>query len=336
MPLFAQRRQRDAHAERQRRRPFSCRLGGMVFWARGNRRIRREGSVKDLQQAGDTIRTVSKPHPPPGRSLGPGMLRLAGALLTALALAGSVIGSLHWLRRSPHFALRTIRISPTNHVPREVLLQRAQLALGENLFRVNLARAERALMAEPWIRRARLRRELPDTVVLEIEEHQARALVALGALYLTNADGVVFKRATPEEARGLPVVTGIGREGYIADRATAQAQIRQALAVLDVFCAPGRPSIGEVHLDLLGGATLYTETGVAIRLRTTDAIGTRLASFDAVWAELNRRGERPAVIFLDNRAHPDQVTVRLEDRAGPRGQASAQQATLWGPGTPPP
>lgn len=322
MPLFGRRWRRDPRVERQRRRPLARRAGRVAFWARGNRRVRCKGTIEDLQEAGDTIRAASRPHPPAGRTLGPGVLRLIGALLTALALAGSVIGGLHWLRRSRHFALHTIRVSPTVHLPREVLLQRAQLTLGENLFQVDLARAERALAAEPWIRRARVRRELPDTVVLEIEEHRPRALVALGALYLADGDGVIFKRATPDEARGLPVVTGIGREVYIADRATAQAQIRQALAVIDAFRAPGRPSIGEVHLDLLGGATLYTDTGVAIRLGTTDAIATRLASFDAVWVELSRRGERPAVVFLDNRAQPDHVTVRLEDRSGSRAPAA--------------
>ena len=62
------------------------------------------------------------------------------------------------------------------------------------------------------------------------------------------------------------------------------------------------------------------ERGVAIRIGPggPETLPSRLQNFDAVWAELQRRGERPAVVFLDNRAHVDHVTVRLEpaSRAG--------------------
>ena len=67
-------------------------------------------------------------------------------------------------------------------------------------------------------------------------------------------------------------------------------------------------------MDGAAGITLYTEQGVAIQLGQGDAaeMRERLQRFDAVWAALRGEGQRPAVVFLDNRAHPDNVTVRLE------------------------
>ena len=310
-----------------RRRPGRGRgRAGLAFWPRGNRRIG-EATVAAPQEAGDTLRAgegpgvAPSPSPSPGRPFLQALLRLAGVVAVAAVVFGLGDGGFRLLRGSRHFTLRDVRVSPSAHLTREALLAKSGLLLGENLFRLDLARAQRDLAAEPWLKRVRVRRELPGAVAIDVEEYVPRLLVALGSLYLCDGEGVIFKRATPEEARGLPVVTGIGREGYLADRAESQMLIREALSALDLFRAgAARPPVGEIHVDAFAGPTLYTDAGVAIRIGPFDAQGlpARLSNFDAVWGELQRRGERPAVVFLDNRAHVDHVTVRLEppSRAG--------------------
>lgn len=328
------RQQRPRRAEVKRRRPGGRRrrrFAWLAFWLRKNRRTgearQKEGAVTEAQEAGDTLRAGDAPSPvqvPPGsagRPVAQALLRLAGVLGVAGLVFGAGIGGVHLLRSSRHFALRNIEIGATAHVTKDALVARSGLQLGDNLFQLDLGRAQRELAAEPWLRRVRVRRQLPATVHIDVEEQAPRALVALGGLYLCDGDGAVFKRATPEEAKGLPVITGVGREGYVADRGESQALIREALQALDAFRAgAGRPPIGEVHVDPFAGPTLYTDGGVAIRIGPggPETLPSRLQNFDAVWAELQRRGERPAVVFLDNRAHVDHVTVRLEpaSRAG--------------------
>ena len=59
--------------------------------------------------------------------------------------------------------------------------------------------------------------------------------------------------------------------------------------------------------------TLYTDSGTALRLGQggESELDARLARFDAVWQALASAGQKPAMMFLDNRSHPDHVTVRL-------------------------
>ena len=63
-------------------------------------------------------------------------------------------------------------------------------------------------------------------------ERRAVASALLGALYLIDESGRPFKRATFEEADGLPVITGVTREQYAALRAASEAVFREALALL--------------------------------------------------------------------------------------------------------
>jgi cell division protein FtsQ len=249
--------------------------------------------------------------------------RLGLLLALALAVAGAAVGAHYYLTRSQHFALRAIRFSPTRHVSAEALQARAGVALGTNLFRVDLGELAREIAQEPWIDTAHARRELPSTLVVDVVEREPACLVALGEpLYLADARGSVFKRANPDETAGLPVVTGIERDRYLAEPVEARAQVRDALALAAAFAErAGRPAVGEIHVDRVQGATLYFAAGgTGVRIgHVDDTLAQRLRRFDAVWGALAASGEKPRLIYLDNRARPDRVTVKLAGAAVTQG-----------------
>lgn len=313
----------------------------LSFWLRKNHRTKpRSVAGVDVEAAqavpltevdpgsGKTVPTGSSGPVPPGRRW-PGLgvvLRVLLALVLTGCLGGLGYGLRYLLHHSRSFAVRAVRVNATVHTTQEALVQRARVEVGQNLFQVDLQRVQRSVSAEPWVKSARVRRELPGTVIIDVVEREARALVSLGALYLVDEQGQVFKRATAAEAEGLPVVTGIDREVYLGDPQEAQEQVHEALQGLLSFRGaaesprggtpplPDRPPIGEVHVESNGEVTLYTDKGVAIRLGHGDAAETRerLRRFDAVWAALQRGGARPAMVFLNSRAHPDHITVRLD------------------------
>lgn len=242
--------------------------------------------------------------------------RLVGLVLLA-ATGGGAFGGWKFVTTSHHFAVRALRfVTPSGklvHATEEQLDARAGLAMGTNLFALDLAELSREIAQEPWVQSARARRELPSTIAVDVVEREAACSVALGALYLADASGNPFKRANPDEAATLPVVTGISREEFLADGEGARARVRDALAVLAAWNEKARPPVGELHLDRLLGVTAYTRNGVSVRLgRRDESLPKRLERFDAVWAALAETGERPRVIYLDNRARPDRVTVKLE------------------------
>ena len=257
----------------------------------------------------------------PGRfadACGRALRRAAPALL--LAAVGGAVGTAGWAgyrfaTTSPRFAIETIEVEGATTLGPDGIRARIPVAPGDNVFRADLDAIEAALEREPWIADATVRRELPRTLVIEVVERRAAALVDLGGLYLADAEGHVFKRARFEdgEGGGLPVITGIGRDAYAADPAAAAARIRLGLATLAEWNDPERPAVGEIRVDVGHGTTLYTyEDAVAIRLG--DAEGERLAgrldTFDAAWAALSADERRRArAIHLDHDTRPDHVTV---------------------------
>lgn len=307
-------------------RPRPSRRFAWPFGRRRNRRVRLGGHA----DAG------GKTPQPAGAARGgsPGMIarngRAALIALLALAAAGACVGAHHYVTRSSYFAVRALRFSPTRHVGADALEARAGVALGTNLFCVDLDELARDVAQEPWIESAHARRELPSTVVVDVVERDAACVVALaspsqesgavsGALYLADARGVVFKRASPDESAALPVVTGIERDRYLAEPERARARVREGLALVAAWRAGARPAAGEAHYDRVFGFTLYTISGgVGVRVGHVDeTLPARLQRFDAVWAALEKSHERPRIIYLDNRARPDRVTVKLAGAQAP-------------------
>ena len=250
-----------------------------------------------------------------------GVWRRALPVLPTLALVGMLFGGVLWAHRyfthAPHFALKAVRFSGMVKVAVDKLSARADVALGSNLFSVDLRRLERRIAEEPWVKAARAHVELPSIVAVEIEERKAVCLVALGSLYLSDEEGHLFKRAVPSEATGLPVVTGLSRALYESDERATRSEVRLGLLAWRLFAAGGRrPEVGEINLDRTVGITLFLAAdGGGIRLGRSDGaladLGERIDRFDAVWNSLGEHGERPRMIYLDNRTRPDRVAVKL-------------------------
>ena len=234
-------------------------------------------------------------------------------LLVVIGLGGGAWLGYRFVTTSERFAIAAIEVEGARQLTVDSVRDALPVKVGENIFTTDLGDVTRALRGNPWIRSASAHRVLPDTLVVEIVEHQAAAVVQLGAdLYLADASGHPFKRAQVElgETEHLPIVTGIGRdEMRVAPRATQELVVR-ALAVLTRWRTNAlRPEISEIHVDAHHAITLRTyDRGVAIQLGALRELEDRLTTFDAAWSELDD-SERARVTALHLDARSDQVTV---------------------------
>ncbi len=287
-----------------------------LFFRRRNRRLRSAGVAKSGEHFQKSVQSSREAWRRRWVLLWRGLIALGACGL----LISAVVGAHYFVYHSSRFALKKLRVSGTQRLSAALIEQRAEVQLHTNLLRIDPQQVETRLLREPWLKSATVRRELPATLHIAVSEHVPVALLALDALYLCDAEGTAFKRAVPSEGVHLPVVTGIGRSVYTLEPAYARTQIQTALSALFRYQnGRGRPTIGEVHIDRFVGVTLYTQDGLAIRLGKGEPqdLDIRLGRFDAVWQTLQKGGgdiaqeQRPVMVYLDNRAHPDQVTVRF-------------------------
>jgi len=284
----------------------------MAFGKSKNRR--RQDSAQKKEAVAGAVRT----H-------GPGLLK--AILLTGLTVAG-VWGGLElrrWALSSPTFLLKETTFSGLQRATPGELLKLSGLTVGQNLWSLDVKALEHAMSTHPWVRTVEVRRHFPSGVSVEVVEHVPAALATLGDLYLLDEEGEPFKRLQPGDKVDLPLVTGLDREGYLADEAKTRERFRQALAVVEAYAAtrPGpRERLSEVRVSP-EGMVLVLVGGAEVRMGEgeTDAKLQRLAR---VRDELRARGLSAEVIHLDNRARPGWVAVKLSSPVSERSGASAQ------------
>jgi cell division protein FtsQ len=249
------------------------------------------------------------------------------SLAAVAMLAGAAWGMAQAVRHvvaSPRFAVREVRIAATDHVPRDEVLALAGVAEGDKLLSIDTDLVAARVAGHPWVASARVRRELPSVLAIDVVERHAAAVAVLGGMYLIDAAGRPFKRATLQEAEGLILVTGLSRTQYAAFRDASEAAFREALQVLGQYrdaTGAARPALSEIHIDpRYGFSLLLDEGGGEIRLGRGD-YPDKLERLDRIIGGLRTLGAhdpaRIRTVHLDG-PHRDRVPVRLAETAPAR------------------
>jgi cell division protein FtsQ len=232
--------------------------------------------------------------------------------------------------------VKSIRFHGLSRLRPDDLLNAIPVRPGDHLLLVDPVAVEAALSRVGWIARAEVRRGLAEGAVdIEIQERRAAALVMMGDLYLVDPQGDVFERARPGAGLDLPVVTGIDLETYLQRRAEMRQVLAGAVALVDRWAEarldarqPGQ-LISEIHVDPVFGTTVVTGAGTEIRLGLADLEG-KLARLARLLPALAAEPRRAEVIHLDDRRHPERVTVRFAGEVEGGGPVAAARPETAG------
>jgi cell division protein FtsQ len=127
------------------------------------------------------------------------MLNAAANFLFGLLALALLSAGLWWFAQRPMFTLKTIRIegvtqAPLRHVGASTVRSTALPRIRGNFFTANLNAVRAAFESVPWVRRATVRREWPNKLIVAIEEHEplgtwgedGRLLSVKGDLFIAN------------------------------------------------------------------------------------------------------------------------------------------------------
>ncbi len=240
--------------------------------------------------------------------LGRAFLVVGGSLVVAAGLAAGGRAAWRFFTASPHFAVARIAVSGVRRLSADAVRARSGLVPGVNVFRADLAGAQRALAQDPWIRRASVTRELPRTLRIAVDERRPVARIALGALYLADEDGTLFARAQPADAPGRPLITGLSRDRFAADPEGFRADLDLALTLAAEVARRRLAGLSEVHVDRDLGLTALFAPGPSLALGR-DGFADKLDRWERARTLLARRGLSVTSADLADDRHPDRVVV---------------------------
>lgn len=180
--------------------------------------------------------------------------RTQGALFLTciLILVGSVLGGVVFGAKNalntlffanPDYAVKTIEVHADGTLTRDTILKAVGLSEGANIFSISLPGVQEKLANLPQVEESHVKRILPDTLAISIQERRPVAwVVPAGAnlsafnfanAYLVDHRGILLKtRSLPPEYLGLPLIIGVDVSNYLPGQPLEQEEVRAALELL--------------------------------------------------------------------------------------------------------
>lgn len=251
----------------------------------------------------------------------PADVRLMNITATVLfaACACLLVAALGWWGlRHPVFAIRGIVVEgEVAHNSAATLRANVTPRLSGNFFTVDLKQAREAFESVPWVRRAVVKRQFPNKLRVQLQEHRPEALWGIDSeSRLVNTFGEVFE-ANPDDVEQDDMPRLAGPEGSAPQ---VLAMYRDLKPLLD----PLELGIEEVVLTGRGGWTLHLDSGATVELGrgTSEEVLARSQRFAATLTQVaSKYGRRPEALVTADLRHTDGYAVKL------RGVATTEAAT---------
>ena len=197
--------------------------------------------------------------------------KISGVTLFFVLLLGAVM---EYASAFEVFTLERVKISGNEIVSPDDLFSLSGLKFGENLLDSDIRRAAARIESNPFIRKAMISRDLPNSFSIKVEERTPFAFLVIGELYCTDIDGYLLPSRLHKRF-DLPVITGI--EDITAPKfgdKIDNARFRKALKIAKLLSEEPLPLyniISEIHIGARGDVNLIgTKNSTLVYLGKSD------------------------------------------------------------------
>jgi cell division septal protein FtsQ len=210
---------------------------------------------------------------------------------------------------SPLLEVTRINVSGCQQLDPQVLIEQAGIPSGANILSLDLTAIHRRVTSHPRVLAAVITREIPDRILIEIEERQPLAMVRAHDFYLVDMEGVCFARAAPAKNPGLPIISGLDPDTLGLGRHLPQ-EFTTRIQDFHRECQRQLPwrLISEITWDRDAGLSFFTlRGGIQVDLGRND-YGRRIARLERVLRYLEKNGAYAEIRRVDL-SHGDRVFV---------------------------
>ena len=246
-------------------------------------------------------------------NLGIRILRAALKAATAMAVPAAIAW---WLLGSGQFELTQIASAGTQRVDPEWIQEVLQEELGSNLLLVRLDAVEQRVLTHPWSAKVRSSKELPDRLLVEVEDRSIAAVLDDGKNRVF-VDESGSRIALVEGAEVVPPDV-LQLESLSLREGESEADLVKSAFEVDRILrseAPDfRSQITKVEIMGAGAFRLHSDA-VPFPVRVSmDGLGARMRAFEELAPEISRRFEEI-----------EEVDLRIDGRivVRPRGRELA-------------
>lgn len=208
--------------------------------------------------------------------------------------------------QSPFFRLASVEVIGAETLSAAAIAEWTGLEMGANLLELDVRAIGDAIRLHPQVKEARVRRKLPASLLVELEERVPVAYLSGGeAFWAIDGDGVALFE-TPTLSSSRPLITvDIALALQPGDK-IEHPGLALAVEFARALSAKGLASLSEVHATS-EGLTAYTRDGISISLGGDGEMAEKARMMEELLDQIQRR--QLSVAHIDLR-HPRSPVFR--------------------------
>ena len=228
-------------------------------------------------------------------------LNATASSLVALVVLACIGSGVWWLSQRPMFALQAVTVEsmyelPLRHVNELTVRNGVIGKIRGNFFTTDLEQVRATFETVPWVRRATVRREWPNQLIVEVEEHEALGTWGEdGRLLSVKGDVFTANLAEADDDHELPAFSGPrGSEKEVLARFT---ELRSLFAPVQL--APQALSLSDRY-----AWTVKLDNGMSVALgreQDKDTLKKRVQRLVGVYPQLVARLQEGRIDTIDMR-----------------------------------
>lgn len=203
--------------------------------------------------------------------------------------------------KSDFFMVKEVRTEGLNNVAEEEVIKLLGAVKGQNVFLVDTLALAQRIKLHPLIDTAVVRKELPTTLVLNIQERLPVALI-LNKEGVVEVDGLgtILRYHETWPQTDNPVVTGIHVPETIGPgQKITSAQLDKVLLLLGQAPQDLISLIGEVNISVEEQIFLYLNTGMEVRLGHNEEYAGKLSLLNELINNEEFKSIEQSVKYID-------------------------------------
>jgi cell division protein FtsQ len=221
--------------------------------------------------------------------------------LIALTVLACIASGVWWLSQRPMFTLHTVRVESMydiglQHVNQLTVRNGVLGKIKGNFFTANLEQVRTTFEAVPWVRRATVRREWPDQLIVSVEEHEALGTWGEdGRLLSVKGDVFTANLAEADEDHELPGFNG--PDG-------SEKEVLARFAELRAWFAPVKLTPETLSLSSRYAWTVKLDNGMSVALgreQDRNTLKARVQRLVGIYPQLVARLQDGSIDTIDMR-----------------------------------
>jgi cell division protein FtsQ len=182
---------------------------------------------------------------------------------------------------SSFFQIKFIAVNGNKNVAREEIVKLSSIYYGENIFRINKKNSMKSIFQNPYVKMIKIRRIIPNKVVIDIIEREIMAYVPYVGSYLNiDEEGMILEINPAIKRPDLPVVKGLKFDTFKVGENLKIENKEQlsttTLLIKEIKNAGMLSMVSEIDVADLSNIKLKIKEGIKANLGGTDKLNYKI------------------------------------------------------------